>query len=320
MKASNMLSGGSVRSSRLIAAAALATMLAASVSQAHLGGFENKDGYQAFLNMVQNYNAGQYGLSSGYVAMSPVAITPSTGLWHNINGGFFSGGSVSYATGHQNFDRTWVNSNFTSGLASDQGLVLTTGHEGLAGPALKYKYDVDSQDLLGVNPLATGAAIVDVTFWNRGNLDPSLVGPGYFGNEISFEDSAGNVGFNLGLTKTSGGDMITYWDGTNMLVSSINGFSSKYDRWDISLDIQNDTFSASYFQFATSTSFTLVTGAAMSSAMADFSHITFRSTPGVNNSKLWAVDDFSFRTNIPTPGAAALLGLGGFAAVSRRRR
>ena len=311
MKASKVMS-------KMLAVSTVA--FAATVSQAHLGGFENKDGYQPFLNMVQNYNAGQYGLSSGYMAMAPVAITPSTGIWHNINGGFFSMGSVSYATGHQNYDRTWVNTSGGSGLASHQGLVLTTGHEGLTGPALKYKYDIDAPDLGGVNPLATSNAIVDVSFWNRGYLDGGLVGAGYFGNEITFEDSTGNVGFNLGLTKTSGGDMITYWDGTNMLVSAINGVSGRFDRWDISLDILNDTVTASYFQFATSTTYNLVTGVAMSNAMSNFAHMTFRSTPGTNNAKLWVVDDFAFRTNIPTPGAAALLGLGGFAAVARRRR
>lgn len=316
MKVSNTLTSGSTR---IFAAAAVAHLLAASVSQAHLGGFENKDGYQAFLNMVQNYNAGQYGLSSGYMAMAPVAITPSTGLWHNINGGFFSMGSVSYATGHQGYDRTWVNSNGGLGLASDQGLVMTTGHEGVTGPALKYKYDVDSQDLGGVNPLATGAAIVNISFWDRGFLDGTAVGNGYFGNEITFEDSAGNVGFNLGLTKTSGGDMVTYWNGTSMTVSSIVGAATRFDRWDIALDIQNDTFSASYYQFLTNTTYNLVTSQAMSSAMSDFSHMTFRSTPGTNNSKFWAVDDFDLRTNIPTPGAAALLGLGGLTMARRRR-
>ena len=226
---------------------------ASGAAHAHLGGFEYKDGYQPFLNMVQNYNAGQFGLNSGYVAMAPVAITPSTGLWHNIAGGFFSGSSVSYATGHQNLDRTWINSNNTFGQASDQSLVLTTGHQGTGGPALKYKYDVDASDLGGVNPLSTGSAIVTVSFWARGFLDGGMVGTGYFGNEITFEDSVGNIGFRLGQTKTSGGDMVTYWNGTSMQVSSINGVSNYYDRWDLTFDIATDTVSANYYQFATNT-------------------------------------------------------------------
>jgi hypothetical protein len=302
-----------------LVSASLALAAAGGMAHAHLGGFEFKDGYQPFLNMVQNYNAGQYGLSSGYSAMAPVAITPGTGLWHNINGGFSSGGSISYATGHQWFDRTWVNSGGTMGLSSDQALVLTTGHEGLTGPALKYRYDVDSQDLGGVNPLSTGSAVVTTSFWVRGTMDPGLVGVGYFGHEIAFEDSLGNIGFRLGLTKTSGGDMVTVWNGTSMVVTSIGGSAAIYDRWDIAFDLASDTVTASYFDFSTSTLTTLVTGVAMQTGMIDYSHITFRSTPGINNSKNFSVDDFRFTTNVPAPGTAALAGFMALG-VARRRR
>lgn len=299
--------------------AALPILAITSMSQAYLGGFENKDGYQPFLNMVQNYNAGQYGISSGYMAMAPVAITPSTGLWHNLAGGFSSPSGISYATGHQFFDRTYVNSNGSLGQQSDQGLVFTTGHEGVNGPALKYKYDVDASDLGGLNPLATGGTNVGLSFWARGQLDPGLVGNGYFGNEITFEDSTGNVGFNLGVTKTSAGDKISYWNGSSLFVSSINASSNYYDRWDLSFDLAAQTVTASYYQFVTNTSFALITNAPLSAAMSDFSHITFRSTPGVNNAKLFSVDDFTFRA-VPTPGAAALLAFSGIAAGLRRRR
>lgn len=301
------------------ASATLALFAVAGIAQAHLGGFEFKDGYQPFLNMVQDYNAGQYGLNSGYFAMAPVAITPSTGLWHNLAGGFFSGSAVSYATGHQNLDRTWVNSNNTFGQASDQALVLTTGHQGIGGPALKYKYDIDAQDLGGINPLSTGSAIVTVSFWARGFLDGGLVNNGYFGNEITFEDSVGNIGFRLGHTKTSGGDMVTYWNGSSMQVSSIVGASNYYDRWDLTFDLAADTVSANYYQFTTSTSYSLISNVAMQSVMGDFSHMTFRTTPGTFNGKFFSVDDFVFTTNIPAPGSAALAGVAALAMARRRR-
>lgn len=309
----------SINTTKNIMSATLLLTALAGVANAHLGGFEKVDGYEPFLNMVQNYNAGQYGLNSGYMAMAPVAITPSTGLWHNIAGGFSSGGATSYASGHQWYDRTWVNSGGTSGLLSDQALVLTTGHQGLTGPALKYKYDIDSQDLGGVNPLSTSSAIVTMSFWVRGMMDPGLVGTGYFGNEITFEDSLGNVGFRVGLTKTSGGDMVTHWNGTSMVVTSIGGSASVYDRWDLVFDIANDTVSASYFDFSSSTSTTLATNVAMQSALADFSHLTFRSTPGVTNGKFFSVDDFRFTTNVPAPGAAALAGMAALGVCRRRR-
>ena len=304
-----------MKSLRLLAAVPL--IACAGVAHAYLGGFENADGYQPFLNMVQHYNAGQYGPNSGYIAMAPTPITPGTGLWSAISGGFGSGGGVSYATGHQFYDRTWVNSNNTMGSGSDQALVVTTGHEGIGGPPVKYKYNLDSSDL-GVAPAATGGMIVNVSFWVRGFLDPGLVGVGYFGNEITFEDSTGNIGFNLGMTKTAGGDRLTYWNGSSLFVSSILPNSSRYDRWDIKLDLANDTITASYFEFNTSTLTNLITNAPMSAAMSDFSHLTFRTSPGVNNAKLYSVDDFSIRA-IPAPGTLAVA-LAGLALAKRRRR
>ena len=92
-----------------LTAATAVTLLCTSNAHAWLGGFENNDGYQPFLNMVQNYNAGHYGPNSGYGG-GPVAITPNTDFWTAIQGGFGSGSNISYVTGHQNYDRTYVNS------------------------------------------------------------------------------------------------------------------------------------------------------------------------------------------------------------------
>jgi len=305
------------RSVALLATAA-SVALSAGTAHAYLGGFEKNDGYQPFLNMVQHYNAGQYGANSGYLAMAPVTIAPNSGLWQAINGGFFGPGGVSYATGHQNFDRTYVNSNGSLGQADHQALVLTTNHEGVNGPALKYKYNLDSSDL-GVAPSATGGTVINTSFWTRGYLDSGLVPVGYFGNEITFEDSLGNVGFRLGLTRTSTGDKVTYWNGSSLFTSTISGNSGYYDQWNITLDLANNTVSASYYQFTTNTTFNLISGVSLQSGMSDFSAMTFRTTPGVNNAKYSSVDDFVFHTNVPAPAAGALLGLGGMI-VGRRRR
>jgi len=307
------------------AALAIGLSIGAGEASAWLGGFENADGYEPFLNRVQEYNAGQYGASSGYLATSPTSITPNTGLWQALSGGFTSGGATSYATGHQNFDRTFVNTSGASGAASDQGLVLTTGHEGWTGPALQYQYNLDSQDLGGVNPASTGGQTINLSFWWCAELPgPELGGSladGYFGDEIAFMDASGDTGFVLGLTQRSTGDKVTYWDGSSMVESSIVAASSRFDRWDISLDLANDTFSASYFSFQTSTTHNLVTNASMMSAMDEFTAMTFRTSPGVTNAKLMAVDDFSITTRrIPAPGAAAVFLLGGAAGALRRRR
>jgi hypothetical protein len=57
----------------------------------------------------------------------------------------------------------------------------------------------------------------------------------------------------------------------------------------------------------------------MATAMSEFAHITFRTQPGTNNAKDYAVDDFTFRP-IPAPGPLAALGLMTLAAAARRRR
>ena len=306
-------------------AAAVPTLLLAGTSHAWLGGFEAGDGYLPFLNMTQNYNAGQFGPNGGYGGGSAV-ITPGTGLWSAINGGFFSpGGAVSYATGHQNFDRLHVNSGGAFGLPSDQALVFTTGHEGWGGPALKYKYLLDAPDLGGTAPAATGSSVIKLSFWVRGQLYGTNIGGqvpnGYIGNEITFEDTAGNVGVRLALTERASGDTVTYWDGTSMVESAIVGATGVYDQWSLTLDLANDTFSASYFQFATSTNYAFVTNQPMQNAMSAFTAMTFRSSDGINNAKLNSVDDFSFHVDrIPTPGAAGLFASAALFASRRRRR
>ncbi|MBX3351877.1 MAG: hypothetical protein KF684_03000 [Phycisphaeraceae bacterium] len=284
------------RPRRATSLAALA-LLASAASHAHLGGFEAADGYAPFLNMVQNYNAGQYGTVCG-LGGSQTPITPNTGLWEALAGGFFSGGSVSYATGHSWYDRTWVNSGGTSGAASDQALVLTTGHEGWGGPALKYKYTLDSCDLNGCDPADTAGRIVKVSFWVCAQLaGPELGGQipnGYFGDEIAFLDSSGNIGFMLGLTQRATGDRVTYWNGSSMFESTIVAANNRYDRWDITLDTGANTISADYYSFIANNTTTVLTNVPMMANMNDFAAMTFRTSPGENNWKLMSVDDFVF--------------------------
>jgi len=308
----------SLRSVLLVSAAGLALASAATPAHAWLGGFEPADGYQGFLNQVQIYNAGQYGVNSGYVAPSAVAITPNSGLWTAISGGT----GLAYATGHFALDRQYQNSGI--GTINDQGLVITTHDQGWGGPAQRYKYSVDSQDLNGVAPLATAGQKVRMSFWTRGGLpaDPAGVNGvpyGYFGNSVEFADSSGNIGFRLGVTATAGGNMVTYWNGSSMFQSSLLHFGSKFDRWDVTLDLGTQLVTASYFNFVLGTTTPVVANVPLMSGMGNFSSMFFQSAPGVNNAKLWAVDDFSFFT-VPAPSAAGLMGLGALAALRRRRR
>ncbi len=291
--------------------AAAGAMLLSAASSAHLGGFEAADGYAPFLNMVQNYNAGQYGANSCNTGGVQMPIAPNSGSWEALSGGFSSGGSISYATGHFARDRTYTNTGGSSGSFNDQGLVLTTGHEGWNGPPLKYKYNLEACDLDGCEPADTGNTTVSVSFWVCWQLAGPEIGgqlpDGYYGDEIEFLDSTGNVGFKVGLTQRASGDKVTYWNGTSLFESAMVGASSRYDRWEVTLDLAADTVTAVFTPFSTGVPVTVVSNVAMMSAMSDFSAMTFRTSPGVNNQKLMSIDDFEFDADCDEPCEAELI-------------
>ena len=299
------------------AAAASALTLAAGNAHAYLGGFEAADGYQSFLNRVQDYNAGHYGANSGYGG-GPVAITPNTDFWVAVSGGV--GGS--YATGHQWFDRDWVNNG--TGSQNDLALQFTSNASGWGGPAMEYRYSVDAPDLGGVNPASTGGAVVKISFWYRAALNGADnfggIPEGYFGNAIQVRDSANNVGLELGITQRATGDKVTYWNGSTLLESAIPASEYLYDRWDLTIDLANDTFSADYFEFLTSTTTTVVSNQPLMTPLNDLSVLDFRTGPGITNDKHFglAVDDFTFV--VPEPATAGALILVGGALLMRRPR
>jgi len=293
---------------------------AASSAHAYLGGFEQNDGYQPFLNMVQNYNAGHYGPNSGYGG-GPVSITPNTDFWTAVSGGVFSNNSVSYATGHQNLDRQWVNSSI--GSASNQSLQLTTCHLGWTGPALEYTYNIDAPDLGGVAPSTTGGATVKMSFWYRAALNgPDTFGQvpnGYFGDAVEIRDSGNNVGIKLGITQRATGDKLTFWNGSSLFESALPAPEFKFDRFDLTINLLNDTFSMDYYQFNTNTLSTLVTSQPLMTAMNDISQLDFRTSPGVGNDKHFGmnVDDFAF--SVPEPSTVGVLGIAAASLLMRRR-
>lgn len=297
--------------------------LSSGNAQASLGGFESGDGYLPFLNMVQNYNAGHYGVNNGYGGSS-AAITPNTDFWTAVNGGFFSGNSVSYATGHQNLDRQWWNNGI--GNANNQALQLTTNHQGWGGPALEYTYKVDAPDLGGVAPPATAGQVVNVSFWWMGNLQGAdnfgFVPEGYFGDAVQFRDSSNNVGFQVGMTQRITGDKVTFWNGSTMFESTIPAPAGKYDRWDITLDLANNTVSADYYQFFPNTLTTVVSNAPLMTPMSNFTSLDFRTSDGVTNEKFFGlrVDDFVMHSTVPEPTTMAAIGLIGAALLMRRPR
>ena len=275
-----------------------------SNAYAYLGGFEGVDGYAPFLNDVVTYNAGQYGPNAGGGSFTP--IPPNTGPWMKLQGPLWptpgAANGVAYATGHQNVDRT-------NPGTSDQALVITTNADGWTAGSQEYSYQVDSFDLGGINPSTTGGDIVNISFWScswiPGAAEGGGLGPGTVANTVSFYDSLGNLGFAVGGIQPG---TTTDFAATNVgswVQSSVAVGTSTYHRWDITLDLNVQTVSIDVFEGATLTP--LVTNAPLINPMADFSELRFLSAPGVNNNKVWALDDFTMGVRVvPEPSAMFL--------------
>ena len=183
---------------------------------------------------------------------------------------------------------------------------------------------LDSFDLAGVNPATTGGDVIDISFWSCarifGSGEGGGLGPGTIGDTVSFYDSGGNLGFQLGYRQPG---TTTDFAATNVgswVQSTVSVNPSTYHRWDVTLDLATQTVSIDIFEGATLT--TLVSGAPLVNPMSDFTELRFVSTPGVNNAKIWSLDDFEMGVRPipePTAGLLAVLGLSSLAAGRTRR-
>ena len=275
---------------------------------AYLGGFEGVDGYRPFFDDVANYNAGQHGANAGGGLYTP--ITPNTGLWKKLQGPLFPAvgttGSFAYATGHQNFDRT-------NPSTADQALVITTNADGWGAGPQEYSYDVDSFDLGGVSPATTGGDVLKISFWScsfiPGTSEGGGLGPNTLANTISFYDSSGNLGFAVGGIQPGSSTDFAATNVGSWVQSAVSVGTSSYHRWDVLLDLNLQTVSIDVFESAVLTP--LVVNAPLINTMNDFSELRFLSAPGVNNAKVWALDDFTMMVRgVPEPSAMLLMATG----------
>jgi hypothetical protein len=267
---------------------------------------------------VANYNAGAHGANAGGGLYTP--ITPNTGLWKKLQGPLFPAtgttGNFAYATGHQNFDRT-------NPSTADQALVITTNADGWGAGPQEYSYNVDTFDLGGFTPASTAGNTVKISFWScsfiPGSGEGGGLGAGTLANTISFYDSSGNLGFAVGGIQPG---TTTDFAATNVgswVQSSVAVGTNNYHRWDISLDLGLQTVSIDVFESAVLTP--LVVNAPLINAMSNFSQMRFLSAPGINNAKVWALDDFSMMVGpIPEPSTCLLLVCGALGLALQHRR
>lgn len=307
-----------MKSRTLLSIATLITVSLMSPNHvlAYLGGFEPVDGYRPFFDDVARYNAGAHGANAGGGFYS--SITPNTGLWKKLQGPLFPAtgatGNYAYATGHQNFDRT-------NPSTADQALVITTNADGWGAGPQEYSYDIDSYDLGGFSPASTAGNQVKISFWScsfiPGIAEGGGLGPNTLANTISFYDSSGNFGFAVGGIQPGTTTDYAAYNVGSWVQSSVAVGTHSYHRWDISLDLAAQTVSIDVFESSVLTN--LVSNAPLINTMNDFTQMRFLSAPGINNGKVWALDDFTMMM-IPEPGSCLLLVCGSLGLALQRRQ
>lgn len=298
---------------------ACSSALLCSSASAYLGGFEAVDGYEDFLNDVATYNAGQYGTNAG--GGTYVNIPDNTGLWQKLQGPLWPtpglAGGAAYATAHFSRDRQFP------GDPTRRGLVITTNADGWGAGPQEYSYQLDSFDLGGVAPASTAGDTLDISFWSCARIfgtgEGGGLGAGTIGDTVSFYDSSGNLGFEVGYRQPA---TTTDFAATNVgswVQSAISVNPSTYHRWDVTLDLATQTVSIDVFESGVLTN--LVSSAPLITPMSNLTELRFESTAGVNNAKIWSLDDFSMSARgIPEPTAAMLLLSTGLACSVRRGR
>lgn len=310
---------------RFLLVAAVVNSILSNVAFGYLGGFEElSDGYRPIINSansfdVATYNAGQYGtvVGGGSYALDLSDLTAGPNeLWTRLQGAPNPNFSFpySYATGHKRYDRTYVNAggsgriNTPMGTRQDrfdnQALVITTNSAGWNAAPRQYSYRTDQYDFGTLT--ASGASIptaspsnstIDVSFWSCaqifGTAEGGGLGANTIGNKMSFFDSNGVLGFEIGYVQPgTSTDNIWYRSGatgsSGLDTGIVNPAVNRYYRWDLSIDTANDTVDIDF------NGSNLIRNAPLIGDMIDLAELQFTSTGGVNNEKRWSVDDFTF--------------------------
>jgi len=314
-----------MNSKRCICVASVA-LVAGLAGQAHasLGTFSPANGYQIVQPWVDvsYFNSGQYGPNAGGGSLSHVPA--DSGLWKVTGsvGGIYTTAAARNAA--ITADPTYLNPPPVGGSAP----VYIVGNHGPfrndtpAGTgAAKYDYTLDTYDSGGVAPASVTSGLVSAGFYFCPNpADP--ITPGRLPRDkfaMSFKDAANNTGLQWGYAA----DNEVYWRTNTSGPWTYTGVYANAANWDgvkVIIDLTAGTFGLDYYVVSTNTWQNMVAaGTLLGTPMTNFTTLGWQLEDnvfsGVGGKNFF--DDFSIA--IPSPSAAALLGLGGLLAARRRR-
>jgi hypothetical protein len=308
---------------RLAAASILCA--APTTALARLGGFENADGYDinvfsGSLNWsdVSYYNAGAYGPNAGG-GSGPTSMAPNSGLWKIVSspGGFydtaanralFTSGAPPYPNSTASSGTTYpiyIVGNHFMGRGGTTCLAVRNDNQG-TGP-LEYDYTLDQYDM-GVNPSSVTAGNINTSFY----YCPNPIDPGPQEKFImSFKDSSGNVGLQLGYERNNQ----VIWRAGNTgswNTPAIIADSTNYDGWSVDVNLTTQTFNLNYFDVSTSLTIPVALAVPLGNPMTNLTHLDWwlndSVSSGVGGKNFF--DDFSF-TAVPEPSSAMCLAVMG---------
>lgn len=291
-------------------------------SLAYLGGFEAGDGYQGpavgyTINqmLLDQYNAGQFGLNASGPGGAYTPIVPGSGLYQELaptSNGYAVASTDGAHSGVWSLDlRGGTGAGFSPRVGN--GLV-----------DLEYRYRLDTRDFGGVSPTAGfNNTLVTVSFYYCGGVGFTGDDPGVF--RMEFQDQFGLTGAGFGLDELSA--LTTYdatgWNSSGQSVGP--GFSYPWTYVRVTLDLANDVFSVGitpniaagvFIPDATPTMVQLLSNAPMAANLANLAQFEFWvdsevgavGNTGVFGSNKQLLDDFRFSSR-PVPEASRSPGL-----------
>jgi hypothetical protein len=275
---------------------------------------------------VTRYNAGEFGVNSGGPGGVGTDIGDNTGLWKAVTGGRLNEDATApFYPGTTPFDRDHIigwrypgartGSNVLDVLAAETDLV--------------YDYSMDSRDLAGYAPSATGSHEVSMSFW----FCPTYLDDTYTDNVfgLAIKDNLGQSLIEFGYT---GDNRVQYRVGasslwqTTSIVAGIDGWSNAF------IEVNTLTNTASFALRAWNdggmyleTQSNVLTDVAIGLDAGSLETLRWSAEGGLldegtgDQAYKNTFDDFEFTVApVPEPGSALLIALGGFLALRRKRR